>query len=229
MRLTHSLLLASVATVGLGVVPASATLHGFCTTSDVGCVDNQTNTPTVLDPPDFGFWVSPGPQTGDVWVDLLIPDTISNPSSRSFTMSGPLDGGTSGKATLVSTTPWTSGQLDTYLGISASPTNPIGAYGAGGVTGYFVYQANLGSIALPKSGSNSGLLQLGQMIPIDSYIVAFQNQSGSWDATANSGAILETTTAGVIPEPATWAMMLLGFAGLGFAGYRASRNSAALA
>jgi hypothetical protein len=212
-------------------VPASATLHGFCTTSDVGCADKGTNTPTVLDPPDFGFSVSPGPKTGDVWIDLLIPDTISNPSSRSFTMSGPLDGGTSGKATLVSATPWTSGQLDTYLGISASPTNPFGAFGAGGVTGYFVYQANLGSITLPKNGSqtNSDLLQLGQMIPIDSYIVGFQNQSGSWQATANSGAILETTAAGVIPEPATWAMMLLGFAGLGFAGYRASRNSAALA
>jgi PEP-CTERM motif len=32
-----------------------------------------------------------------------------------------------------------------------------------------------------------------------------------------------TTTA--IPEPSTWAMMLIGFAGLGFAGYRASRKS----
>ena len=30
------------------------------------------------------------------------------------------------------------------------------------------------------------------------------------------------------PEPSTWAMMLLGFAGLGFAGYRASRRTAAL-
>jgi Domain of unknown function (DUF4082)/PEP-CTERM motif len=30
-----------------------------------------------------------------------------------------------------------------------------------------------------------------------------------------------------IPEPSTWAMMLLGFAGLAFAGYRASRRAAA--
>ncbi len=29
-----------------------------------------------------------------------------------------------------------------------------------------------------------------------------------------------------VPEPSTWAMMLIGFAGLGFAGYRASRKSA---
>jgi hypothetical protein len=29
-----------------------------------------------------------------------------------------------------------------------------------------------------------------------------------------------------VPEPSTWAMMLVGFAGIGFAGYRASRRSA---
>jgi PEP-CTERM motif len=32
-----------------------------------------------------------------------------------------------------------------------------------------------------------------------------------------------------VPEPSTWAMMLLGFAGLGFAGYRASRKGASVA
>jgi hypothetical protein len=31
------------------------------------------------------------------------------------------------------------------------------------------------------------------------------------------------------PEPSTWAMMLLGFAGLGFVGYRRNRGSIALA
>jgi hypothetical protein len=32
-----------------------------------------------------------------------------------------------------------------------------------------------------------------------------------------------------IPEASTWSMMMLGFAGLGFAGSRASRKSAAIA
>ena len=33
----------------------------------------------------------------------------------------------------------------------------------------------------------------------------------------------------VIPEPSTWVMMLLGFAGLGFVGYRAARKGSAFA
>ena len=45
----------------------------------------------------------------------------------------------------------------------------------------------------------------------------------------NSQPPLTTTIPGIlveavaVPEPATWAMMLLGFAGLGFAGYRRER------
>ena len=33
---------------------------------------------------------------------------------------------------------------------------------------------------------------------------------------------------GAVPEPSTWAMMLLGFAGLGFAGHRSTRRAAAI-
>ena len=40
------------------------------------------------------------------------------------------------------------------------------------------------------------------------------------DYTSGGGLTLN------VPEPSTWAMMVLGFAGLGFAGYRASRKAA---
>jgi PEP-CTERM motif len=33
-------------------------------------------------------------------------------------------------------------------------------------------------------------------------------------------------TGAVVPEPSTWAMMLPGFAGLGYAGYRKTRQAA---
>jgi hypothetical protein len=40
--------------------------------------------------------------------------------------------------------------------------------------------------------------------------------------SSNSFEIAQITTS--VPEPATWAMMLLGFAGLGFAGYRRTKR-----
>jgi hypothetical protein len=38
-----------------------------------------------------------------------------------------------------------------------------------------------------------------------------------------------TLTISAVPEPSTWAMMIIGFAGLGFLGYRRSQNSVAMA
>jgi hypothetical protein len=45
-------------------------------------------------------------------------------------------------------------------------------------------------------------------------------------ATITGTVVIKPTN---VPEPSTWAMMLLGFAGLGFAGYRRSRRAAAFA
>jgi hypothetical protein len=42
-----------------------------------------------------------------------------------------------------------------------------------------------------------------------------------------SGIVGSEAAGGVIPEPSTWAMMILGFAGLGLMGYRTKRPSAA--
>jgi hypothetical protein len=71
---------------------------------------------------------------------------------------------------------------------------------------------------------DSDLLTLNKQIPQGSYVVAFITEStGAIQATANSGAIFETGSA--VPEPSTWAMMALGFVGLGFAGYRRARTA----
>jgi hypothetical protein len=48
--------------------------------------------------------------------------------------------------------------------------------------------------------------------------------SGGVPSYASAGGLLLS-----VPEPSTWAMMVLGFAGLGFAGYRASRKAASVA
>jgi hypothetical protein len=51
---------------------------------------------------------------------------------------------------------------------------------------------------------------------------SFATSAGTLVIRSVSGGATFTAT---IPEPSTWAMMLLGFAGLGFAGYRASRRT----
>jgi hypothetical protein len=76
---------------------------------------------------------------------------------------------------------------------------------------------------------------------------AGQSSGGLWDLTFGAGGKdgspdvlyfadgIDGETAGlfgaitVAPEPSTWAMMALGFAGLAFAGYRSSRKSSAIA
>ncbi len=54
--------------------------------------------------------------------------------------------------------------------------------------------------------------------------------SASW--SPNQNLALDYVSGGVTastPEPSTWAMMILGFGGLAFAGYRASRKAAVAA
>ncbi len=227
-------LAAALALTGVVAIPGSAqaTLHGFCSTA-APCTDNGTNTPTSVNPPDFGFSAGGHSATGDLMIDILVPDTVANPVTT-FTISGSLIGASTFTASLFSATPWTAGQLDAYLGISASPTNPIGAYLPSTqtfqptATGFFVYAADLGTQTLPSNSgaSNSDLLTLNNGLLQGSYVLAFLDSS---NATANSGAIFETgspgSTRSAVPEPSTWAMMLLGFAGLGFAGYRKARSA----
>jgi hypothetical protein len=117
--------------------------------------------------------------------------------------------------------------LDSYLGISAKPTNGIGAFLPStqaldsGATGFFVYQVDLGTTTLqgPSNPNVSPLETLAGLLPQASYIVGFFNEGTAdnpkFQATANSGAIFETGSPGTgrsgspVPEPSTWAMLLL--------------------
>lgn len=235
--------LAVVSTPAFAVKPVNPppnppTLHGFCSLASP-CLDNNTNSPTSVNPPQFAFAASPGSATGTLLIDILVPNSFGlGALPASYTFSGALVG----TASLVSSTPWTSGFLASYLSLPASPANPIGAYLPGTqtfqptATGFFVFQANVGTRTLPgtsaigASGQDAYLSQLDQGLFVGSYIVGFLGQSGSYGATANSGAILETRAPPPsVPEPATWTMMLAGFGATGFALRRKRRSKALLA
>lgn len=209
------------------------TLHGFCYSPTPACTDNMTNTPTATDPPNFGFSGSGKSVTGDYLIDLLIPNNVLNANSLSFLISG-TQGGTTNTtalgpiaATLFSTTAWTSGELDAYLGISASPADKIDAFLPStqaldaGATGFFVYQADLGQNQLLKQADElSGpLLTLNNSLPVASYIVAFLNSGTTapdWGTNANSAAIFVTGTPSV-PEPSYALLLGAGIVVIGFA------------
>ena len=54
----------------------------------------------------------------------------------------------------------------------------------------------------------------------------WNNNAGVFDVCVNCGsAVSELSSGSVVPEPSTWAMMLLGFTGLGCASFRKSRRS----
>jgi hypothetical protein len=204
------LLVAGAALVGTSA--KADTLHGYCVS--LTCSDNGAITPVSSTSFTFGFYADPSPQTGDDLLVFLSPTNVGSSISVNGTLS----------ANLFSNTLFTSGQLDDYLGLNASPTNPFGAYGGAtgldpDVTGFYVYTLDLGTQTLNgQGGSNpefsvSGLEQ-------GTFILDFLKTEGGTIATPNSGVLQ------AVPEPSS--ISLLGFGFIGLMGLALVRRHATL-
>jgi hypothetical protein len=81
------------------------------------------------------------------------------------------------------------------------------------------------SVFSPTSNYTGGFVGWQGLDPTGLSETVYDQHSGSFSGTM---AIIQIgTVPPAIPEPSTWAMMLLGFAGLGFAGYRRMNKEAA--
>jgi len=178
------------------------TLHGFCVS--VSCSDNGAVTPVSTGTFTFGFSADPGPTTG---TDLLVVLSLSNLGS-SINLGA-------GSASLLGKQ-WTSGFLDTFLGLNAQPNNGFSNYSGldGGAGAFFVYTLNLGTQTVAQD--QSGPLFSATGLPIGTFILDFLTVPGDdtvW-ATPNSAA-LQVVTA---PEPGTIGLLGAGlFSLIGFA------------
>ena len=106
---------------------------------------------------------------------------------------------------------------------------------------YVLNGSGLSDLGLLGANAYAGVLSGGTLYAadndnnIDSYAVSPTSLSGILTTTALTGLaedqidamVLSPTPLTAVPEPSTWALMLLGFAGVGYAAHRRSRNSRA--
>jgi hypothetical protein len=126
---------------------------------------------------------------------------------------------------------------DTYFGVinnSGSPissfalssTANIGGFDGDGIGTYVGVGTNAQDTSSGKYGGPNAFFtnNLGTSLTVH-FINAIAGNGGTDIFSLEEKVALNNIVVGGVPEPSTWAMMLLGFAGLGFAALRRNRKT----
>ena len=68
-----------------------------------------------------------------------------------------------------------------------------------------------------------------ELLTLDGVGICLAGSCGETESGAPPFALIDSVALNAVPEPSTWAMMLLGFAGLGYAGFRRRRTATSIA
>ncbi len=223
-------------------------LHGFCgpNATLTTCSDNGIITPFGAGSlaNGFGFYSTPNGLSGGHWrVVILVPTSLAGADSETFTIqetSGTYSGNTNKIVTATRVTDvWTGGDLASFIGLSSLSANPFGAYAVGadsGVTGFYVYVADLCAATLLRDSSST--FRIGASVPQEPTlrftnnsspiqtgmeITSFLSGTHNTIATAPNGALQATgPSSQATPEPGTLILLATGLAAAGASRFRSN-------
>jgi len=246
----RKLLLATTALVALASVAKADVLHGRCSDCTSATIGGD---PVTLVGPNgtlgFTFDSSPAGTTGNLELKFLIPNSFSLAQAQSFAsqVNVQRDGTTTTYDISLynNGAQFTSGQLEDFLGHSGTnPPGPLSAFlGATKTvdptaTGYYIGLAEVGNITTVGQNAPNNALGTTFSLTPDFYaqggliIGNLFLANGDILSTAQSSALFYNGPNGVpfstppVPEPSTWAMIIIGFAGVGFMAYRRRTQNA---
>jgi hypothetical protein len=120
--------------------------------------------------------------------------------------------------------PVTLSAASTTAGFSPDPTTPVGQDGFGNYFNGILFNGNTTTNALSFTFTDANPLSLSSFSfgafngngahPQDYFTADIIGKNG------NTGVVGASSIATAVPEPSTWAMMILGFVGVGFMAYR---------